>query len=111
MDVFWQFVCDHRHAIIEFTLLICVLLVTLFKKKVKVNKVFELVLLALPVFINEAEASGQVGSEKFAMVFNRCIELLECVTHKSKKELLDEYTAPINASIENILSTPQKKER
>lgn len=111
MDVIWQFICDHSHAIVELTLLICVLIVTLLKKKVRINDSFQSVLMVLPDLISLAESKFNNGSEKYSYVFNRCIEMLMQLTHKSSEKLLDEYTAELNAAIENILSTPQKKER
>lgn len=111
MQVFWQFVCDHYHAIIELVLLISVLFVTIFKKKVNINSVFEEVLGMLPYFIVEAESKFTSGQDKFGYVFNRCIDLIQCLTHQDKSKILDEYTAIINTAIENILTTPQKKER
>lgn len=111
MDVFWKFICDHSHAIIELGLLICVLFVTLLKKKVKINDSFMSVLMVLPDLINVAESKFKDGSEKYSYVFNRCIEMLMQLTHQSSQKVLDQYTADVNAAIEAILSTPQKKER
>lgn len=109
MDVFWQFICDHRHAVVEFILLICVLFVTIFKKKVKIHDTFEIILLTLPDLIIEAESLHLVGSDKYSFVFNKCIELIQSLTHQSKQKIIDEYTSLIDVAIEDILATPQKK--
>lgn len=111
MSDFLNFIREHSHAIIELVLLICVLFVTLFRKKVKVHDTFEIVLLTLPDFINEAESLNLSGSDKFAFVFNKCVGLIQDLTHKKGSEVLDEYSSLINEAIENILTTPQKKER
>ena len=111
MNDFLKFICDHCHVIIESVLTLIVLFVTLFRKKVKINDVFTSVLLVLPDLINEAEASGLTGSEKYSFVFNRCVSLLTSIAHSDSKSIITKYTAEINAAIENILSTPQKKER
>ncbi len=111
MDVFIQFVCDHSHVIIESFLTIIVLFVTIFKKKVIVKDVFEVILLTLPDLINQAETLKLKGSDKFSYVFNHCVVLIQGITHKKASQIIDEYSALINEAIENILSTPQKKER
>lgn len=107
----WKFICDHSHAIIELVLLICVFFVTLLKKKVKVDDVFKSVLMVLPNLISLAESKYENGSEKYSFVFNKCVEMLMSLTHWSSEKVIEKYTADINSSIENILSTPQKKER
>lgn len=111
MDVILKFVCDHSHVIIESVLTIIVLFVTLFKKKVKINDVFQQVLMVLPDYIVLAEKQFKVGSEKYSFVFNKCVDLLMSLTHQDQKKVIDTYTALIDCAIEHILSTPQKKER
>lgn len=111
MQVIWQFVCEHYYAIIELVLLLSVLFVMIFKKKVKIHDTFEIVLFTLPDIIVEAESKYTDGPSKFGYVFNRCIELIQFITHQEKQKILDEYTSLVNEAIENILTTPQKKER
>ena len=111
MDVLWQFVCDHRHVLIEIGLTLIVLLVTLLKKKVKINDVFQSVLMVLPEYISLAETMFKDGSSKYSYVFKKCVELLMSLTHQSSQKVIDKYTSMIDSAIENILSTPQKKER
>lgn len=109
MDVILKFVCDHSHVIIESVLTIAVLFVTIFKKKVILKDTFEIVLLTLPDLINQAETLKLKGSDKFSYVFNKCVLLIQGITHKKASQIIDEYSALINEAIENILSTPQKK--
>lgn len=109
MDVFLKFVCDHSHVIIESVLTIIVLFVTIFKKKVKINDVFQSVLMVLPEYISLAEKEFKDGSEKYSFVFGKCVQLLMNLTHLSSSKVLDQYTAMIDSAIENILTTPQKK--
>ena len=111
MDVIFNFIRDHYHVIAECTLTLIVLFVTLFKRKVKIDDVFKTVLTVIPDFINEAEASYSSGADKYSFVFKRCVELLVNLTHKDSRVVLDQYTSMLNAAIESILSTPQKKER
>lgn len=111
MDVILKFVCDNSHALIEIALTIVVLLVTLFKKKVKVFDYFQSVLMVLPEYISLAEKEFKDGSEKYSYVFGKCVSLLVSLTHSSSQKVLDQYTTMIDSAIENILSTPQKKER
>ena len=109
MDVILQFVCDHSHVIIESVLTIIVLFVTLFKKKVKINDVFQSVLMVLPEYISLAETQFKDGSSKYSYVFKKCVELLMSLTHQSSQKVIDQYTSMIDSAIENILATPQKK--
>lgn len=109
MDDILNFLCDYGHVIAELVLMIIVLFVTIFKKKVKINDVFESVLMVLPELISLAENKFTVGSEKYSYVFNKCCEMLMKLTHKTSEQVLDEYTSLIDSSIESILATPQKK--
>lgn len=109
MNEIWKFICDHSHVIVESILTLCVLFVTIFKKKVKVNDVFQSVLMVLPELISLAESKFKDGSEKYSYVFNKCIEMLMQLTHWSNEKVISEYTADIDHAIENILATPQKK--
>ena len=88
MDVIWQFVCDHSHAILELILLFCVLFVTIFKKKVKIHDTFEVILLTLPDLIIEAESLHLTGSDKYSFVFNKCVEFIQGLTHQSKQKYI-----------------------
>lgn len=95
--------------LIEIGLSICVILITLLRKKVKVSDIFEMVLTVLPAYIREAESKFSVGTEKYSYVFNRCIELLVLLNGQSKESNIKDYATKIDVAIENILSTPAKK--
>lgn len=111
MSEFLNFIRDHYHVLIDLVLWICVLLVTLLRKKVKIKDDFSSVLLVLPDLIKLAEEKFSVGSEKYSFVFNKCVEMLASLSHRSKESVICDYTGEIDAAIENILATPQKKER
>lgn len=89
---------------------IILIIISLFKKRVKVADDISSVLLQLPQFINDAESSGLSGSDKLALVFRKCLELLEISSGLSVSTLMAKYGDLILDSIEAILSTPKKKE-
>lgn len=95
--------------LVEIVLSLIVILITVLRKKVKINDVFEMVLTVLPGYIREAESKFSVGSEKYSYVFNRCIEHLVLLNGHSKESNIKEYATKIDVAIENILSTPSKK--
>ena len=111
MSDFLNFIRHHYHVIAECGLTLIVLFVTLFKKKVRIDDCFKSVLMVLPSLISLAETKYEIGSDKYSFVFNKCVEILMSLTHWSSDKVIEHYTADINSSIENILATPQKKER
>ena len=111
MNEILSFIWAHKYVLAELVLLITVMLITIFKKKVKVSDVFTQVLLVLPEFIVLAEREFTDGPSKYSFVFNKCVELLMSLTHLKQEEVIDQYTVKIDSAIENMLSTPQKKVR
>lgn len=111
MDVFLDFLVNHYRVLILLVLNLIYFIILFCKKKVKIDDISKQVLMLIPEFINIAEVKFQDGAEKYSYVFNRCIELLHTLTHRSAASLTEEYTAFIDSAIENVLSTPQKKER
>lgn len=109
MNEILSFLKANSVFLIEIALSICVILITLLKKKVKINTIFEMVLTVLPAYIREAENKYKVGTEKYSYVFNRCIDYLVLLTGQSKEKNIQEYASRIDIAIENILSTPAKK--
>ncbi len=99
---YWRVLVVLVFQLVTFVILLC-------KKKVKIDDIFKQVLMLIPDFINIAENKFSDGAEKYSYVFNRCVELLCNLTHKSGQEIIDVYANMIDSAIENILSTPQKK--
>lgn len=103
---YWKYILVACCFVVEMTLTI----ISLCKKKIKVADELSTVLLQLPQFINDAESTGLAGEEKLALVFRKCLEFLELSTGLSVSALAAKYGDYIVAAIENILSTPKKKE-
>lgn len=106
-----DFLIRYCDLIILFIIGIINMFILIFKKKVKIDDIFTTVLTVLPNYIKEAEAKYSVGAEKFSYVFNRCVDLLILLTGDTKEAIIEKYTHKIHISIENILSTPEKKVR
>ena len=111
MNEVLTFIKEHWRILTVLVINLVLLIVSLFRKKVKIEDVFKSVLLVLPEYISLAEKNFKEGPEKYSFVFNKCVSLLCTLTHKNSGLIIDEYASDINAAIENILSTPQKKER
>lgn len=111
MKDFMSFITENYRVLIVLAFQIVTFVILLCKKKVKIDDVAKQVLMLIPDFINLAEGKFETGAEKYSYVFNRCVELLQVLTKKSGLEVCATYTALIDSMIENVLSTPQKKER
>lgn len=109
MTEFVTFITKYWRVLVVLVFQLVTFVILLFKKKVKIDDIFTSVLLLLPDFINIAEKNFSDGAERYTYVFNRCIEVLRNLTHKSGQEIIDVYANMIDSAIENILSTPQKK--
>lgn len=105
----FEFLNANKVELIEICLTFIAILIVIFKKKVKKCPDFEMLLTVLPGYIREAESKYSEGTDKYVYVFNLCIEFLNLLTGDSKQRVIETYTTKINAAIENILSTPQKK--
>ena len=108
-----EFLLKYWQYIVYCLAYLILLIISLIRKKVnvKVDDIFSTVLMVLPNYIKEAENKFTAGPEKFSYVFNRCVDLLLLLTGDSKEDIIAKYTHKIHISIENILSTPEKKER
>lgn len=100
--------CELTYIILT---LVC-LIVTLVKKTKVVSEdtVFEQLLVVLPKMIIGAEVTGLKGQEKKDIVLNVAIDWLVKLTGKTRVEIADLYLKRIEIAIEDILSTPKKKE-
>lgn len=113
MDIVIEFLKDNWRFVAEIVLTVIVLLVSLLRKKVKfnadgLNKVIGL----LPGLINEAEkvyGSGN-GDIKFKFVFAHAFTELQKY-YPDEVIKAHNFSLVLVSAIENILSTPKKKER
>lgn len=112
MDEIFKFLRENKEIImISISLISGVLTIvfTLLGEKYKLYKKVVSVIGMLPGFINEAEALDVPGSSKYQFVINKVFEQLELIGI-SKTVAAKKYIALIDSAIEQILSTPQKKE-
>lgn len=108
---FVEFLLKHYELIILFVVAIINLIVLICKKKVKVNNVLFKLLEQLPGYINKAEELYDKGDKKFSYVFNCAVRYLISITDLTAQEVIAKYSGNINDAIENILTTPQKKQK
>ena len=88
-------------------------LIVVLVKRVKVESVdtiFEQLLVRLPRMIIGAEKTGLSGSEKKDIVINVALDWLVSLTGQSRVDVSTLYLKRIEDAIEEILSTPIKKE-
>lgn len=110
----WLFICEHYKEILYFIGFIIMLIISISKKKVKVvDALISVIYEMLPKFINAAELKVGAGSGEYKkqLVFDSVILYLTGISDLSRDELVEKYGQVINIAIENILETPQKKER
>lgn len=104
---YWKYILFACFGLIEIILLI----VSLCKKKVVLKTdLFARMFSALPGWIIEAEKTGEVGTDKLVQVLRKCLDFLHDETGLSVNSLYRLYGLQIMLQIEDILSTPQKKE-
>lgn len=108
---FLDFLSKYYELIINIVLLISVIIITLCKKKVKINNILFKLLEQLPGYINKAEQLYDKGELKFSHVFNCAVRYLVSITDLTAQEVIAKYSGVINDAIENILTTPQKKQK
>lgn len=102
-----EFIIEHYHELISLVSAVIVILITVFKKKVKIfGSIYEEILRIAPYWIQEVENSELKGEKKL----NECVACIKAQLGTSYPGVnLDFYTKFIKQSVENILSTPQKK--
>lgn len=110
MDVIVEFFQENWRFVAGIVLTIAVLLISLLRKKVKINDIgFTSVLNSLPKYILEAESlypEGH-GAEKREMVIAWCVRDLE--KFYSDSSVITYFLNMLSRAIENILATPTKK--
>lgn len=103
-----EFLQEYWHVLIRIVLLIIVTCVTLFKKKVKVvDTIKEQILAKLPDFVNMVEKNPHDPGTKLDICVSAVNFWLNSIIPDFKIGSYDDF---IIKNIENILSTPQKKE-
>ena len=114
MNEFLLFLKEHWRILAEIAVALIVILVTIFKKKVKfIDVVKEVILEVLPSAINKVEqkfGSGH-GTEKLVYVCE-LVQTYICQKYGLSEEVVVRlYHSFIRENVEDILSTPTKKER
>lgn len=106
MDQLVLFIQNNWQNILTLVLTFATLLLTIFKKRIKVvESIKQFILERLPLFIDTAEKLFEDGEKKKAFVISQIVQLVE----KTFGCDIDEYVDFISDSIESILATPQKK--
>lgn len=110
MEQIFTWCLNHWQLLLQLVISIVTFVILLFQKKVKVEDAMAGLLISLPDYIKDAEKSGATGTQKFVIVFQKCLTYLSFATGDSLDVVSACYATQINEAIENILSTPQKKE-
>jgi len=107
-----NFLLSHLFELVYIVLTLCCLIVGICKKSkvVSVDTIFEQLLVRLPTMIRTAEKTGLSGIEKKNIVLLNSISWLSDMTGLSNLQVKEQYGSRIDSSIEEILSTPEKKE-
>lgn len=104
-------VCTYIPTCLSAIGLIIAIIVAIKRNKGVTTSAFLSLVIKLPAFIADAEKAGfSDGSYKLNYVMKLSIAYLATLLSKSTDEVTEEYGEMINQAIENILSTPQKKE-
>lgn len=102
---YWKIILEAVLVLISFIILI----IRIKNKKVDMKPFLLDVVEWLPTFINSAEDSGLSGSEKYSAVLEAALKRLSTLTNLPLDEIA-RYASYFDDIIEEILSTPQKKE-
>lgn len=106
MKEFSDFILQNWKECIAIILAIATLLVTIFRKKVKVvDDIPSFILEHLPLFINSAEKLFSSGTDKKTFVLESIDQLLRVHFNVG----IEDYIDFVCEAIEKILSTPEKK--
>lgn len=107
--MFFEFIKNHYELIAAVVLVLVSIILTIIKKKPVLNKIDEVkayILEALPGIIKEVECPGH-GIDKKLLVLNSIKLLIATKYNFYDFESLKMF---VSEAIENILSTPTKKE-
>lgn len=110
-----EFILENWKFLLEIFLLVLSFFLLLLKKKAKIvidDKVLASLFREIPVWISEAEdiySSGN-GENKFLFVCNKALQYIADSLSISIKEIPGSLILEIKEMIEDVLSTPIKKE-
>lgn len=109
MSVVWSWICENYKFLIALTLCVIELIVVLVRCNYKVvDATKEYILQKLPFLIASAESSLLDGADKKKLVIDGIVSLLK--EEFPRITLNSKLTNFISDAIEDILSTPKKKE-
>ena len=110
MKYFLEFVQTYKAELIALLTIVVYIITAIVKKKpIKVvNNVLEYGLRLLPNLINKGEVSGYKGEDKLEYVFALLVQSFVDAGYES--DLIYQNKSYWLARIEDVLSTPQKKE-
>lgn len=116
MEAFKQFVLAHWQSLLAILIALATLLVAIFKGKKEGKSVKEIIIDfitdRLPSYIRETEAHGGTAEQKKSYCLNLALrDAAKEIGHQLTVEEADYIVNKVSDKIEDILSTPQKKEQ
>lgn len=110
MKEFWNFVVTYKAELVALVTIVVYIITAIVRKKpVKVvNNVFEYGLRLLPYLINKGEVSEYKGEDKLEYVFALLVQSFVDAGYEAN--LITQNRSYWLDRIEDVLSTPQKKE-
>lgn len=116
MEAIKQFILAHWQSILAILIALATLLVAIFKGKKEGKSVKEIIIDfitdKLPSYIRETEAHGGTAEQKKSYCLNLALrDAAKEIGHQLTVEEADYIVNKVSEKIEDILSTPQKKEQ
>lgn len=116
MEAIKQFILAHWQSILAILIALATLLVAIFKGKKEGKSVKEIIIDfitdRLPSYIRETEAHGGTAEQKKSYCLNLALrDAAKEIGHQLTVEEADYIVNKVSGKIEDILSTPQKKEQ
>lgn len=109
-----NFIKEYKDLILSLLSFICLIFSIIFyeikNKKLNSSNIFNDLLQVLPNFIKTSEKISSSSDDKLSFCLNLAVNFLSSKTGLSSNAILEKYGDFIINSIEEILSTPQKKE-
>lgn len=85
------------------------LVIMLVKNKLKLTDILGKIYPVITQYINEAEELETDGKAKWCYVMQKCLVYICQITGKPIDQVSEKFRVILDATIEDILSTPQKK--